>query len=319
MWRYASRRTLAMIPTAVIVSLITFFGLQILPGETALLSFSPFGAEGSGGMEEYVEAFNEKFGFNEPLPIRYVTWVRGMLTGSPGTSIRTEKPMWMDIKVRFPVTLHILMFSLFFSGVFGVTAGLLAAVFQDSWLDYFVRVFAVFAGSFPSFFLLTLLLLLPAIWFRYAPPVGYVPIWEDPWRGLRMFVPPTFLLALGSAFTVRMTRSSLLEVLRSDFVRTARAKGLDERTVILRHAMRNAMIPVVTILGGEFAVLLGGSVILEQIMDLPGLGNYFLQAIFARDINVVMAMTMYAAMTVMTINLLVDLSYAYFDPRIRYR
>lgn len=320
MWSYTLRRLAAMTPTVFIVSVITFFGLQLLPGELALLYINPFAEGGSGDTEAYVEAFNEKFGLNEPVGVRYVKWIGGMLTGDPGRSLRTEKPIWPDIKVRLPVTLHIVLFSMFFATVFGVTAGLLAAVFQDTPLDYFVRIFAVFASSFPSFFLLTLLILLPAIWFRYAPPIGYEgPIWEDPWRGIQMFVPPTFLLALGSAFTVRITRSSLLEVLNTDFIRTARAKGLNERTVILRHAMRNSMIPVVTILGAEFAVLLGGSIILEQIMNLPGLGNYIFQAVLARDVNVVMAVTMYAAMTIMIVNLLVDLSYAYFDPRIRYR
>ena len=327
-----------MLPTGILVSLLTFFGLNLIPGDIALINANigggqlvqgqlvdqPGAGESAGGeinsLDAFVEAFNVKFGLDQPVGIRYLKWVRGMLTGDPGKSMATEKPIWRDVKVRAPVTLHILFFSLIFSMFFGVTAGLLAAVFQDSWLDYFVRVFAVFADSFPSFFLLTLLILLPAIWWQYAAPVGYDgPIWEDPWRGVKQYIPPAFLLSLGASFTVRITRSSLLEVLRSDFVRTARSKGLNERTVILRHAMRNSMIPVVTIFGGTFGFLLGGNIILEQVMALPGLGQYTFNAVISRDINVVQAMTMYAAFTVMTVNLLVDLSYAFLDPRIRYQ
>jgi peptide/nickel transport system permease protein len=202
---------------------------------------------------------------------------------------------------------------------FGVTFGIIAAVWQDSPADYAVRVLSVFGQSIPSFFTLTLLLLLPAIWWRYSPPFGWVPFWEDPWRALRQVVPPTFILAIGTASTLmRITRGSLLEVLRADYVRTARAKGLGERLVLLRHALKNSMIPVLTIAGTLVAVLLGGSVILENITSLPGLGQYTFSAVLQRDYNVVMVMVMYAAIVVCLSHLVIDLLYGVLDPRIRY-
>jgi peptide/nickel transport system permease protein len=174
--------------------------------------------------------------------------------------------------------------------------------------------------SIPEFFSLTLLLLIPAILWRYAPPFGYIPFWQDPLRAAKQFIPPTLLLAFGqSALLMRITRSALLEVLRSDYVRTANAKGLAARMVLLRHALRNALIPVLTISGAIVGTLLGGSVILENIISLPGLGQYTFNAVTHRDYNVIMAMTLYAAVVVMTINLTVDLLYGVLDPRIKYR
>jgi peptide/nickel transport system permease protein len=203
---------------------------------------------------------------------------------------------------------------------FGVLFGILAAVFQDRRIDYLVRTFSVFGLSVPEFFTLTLLMLVPAILWRYAPPFGYFPVWEDPWRAIRQVVPPTLVLSIGSgAQLMRMTRSALLEVLRQDYIRTARAKGLPERTVLMRHAIKNATIPVMTIGGLLMAGLLGGSVILERVTALPGLGSYTFRAVIDRDFNVIMTMVMYAAMLVMTANLVIDLLYAYVDPRIRYQ
>lgn len=323
MLRYASRRLMAMFPTLLVVSAITFFGLNVLPGDIALL-YLDRGDPGAGSnlqeTQEYITAFNEKFGLDEPVLKRYVSWLGGMATGDPGLSMRTERPIWPELEYRLPVTLHIVAFSFIFSVVFGVVSGVLSAALQDTVWDYGVRVFAVFADSFPNFFLLTLLLLVPAILWGYAPPTGYAgPIWQEPWIAIRQFVPPALLLSLGSAFLVRITRSSMLEVLRGDYIRTARAKGLNERTVILRHALKNSMIPVITICGSIFASLLGGSIILENVMGLPGVGTYAFQAVQVRDFNVVQATTMYSAVVVMVVYLVVDLSYAWFDPRIRYQ
>jgi peptide/nickel transport system permease protein len=325
-----------MFPTAFVVSVVTFFGLNMIPGDIALVyldidASTAFGeaagagadsveGEGDGSLQAYIEAFKEKFDLNRPIHERYLSWLGGMLTGNPGKSMLTERPIGPELMRRLPVTLHIMFFALTFGAFFGISFGVLAAVLQDTALDYFVRIFAVFADSFPNFFLLTLLLLLPAMWFGYAPPTGYEgPIWEHPIRGIRQYIPPALILSLGSIYTVRITRSAMLEVLRSDFIRTARAKGLQERTVVIRHAVRNSLIPVVTIFGAAFASLLGGSVILENVMSLNGLGAYAFRAVQIRDFNVVQATVMYAAFSVMLVNLLVDLSYAYLDPRIRYR
>jgi peptide/nickel transport system permease protein len=311
---YVIRRLLFFIPVLLAASIVTFLALRLVPGDPALTFL------GQQARPEEIERWHLDHGTNRPLVVQYVDWLGGMLRGDPGQTLAGGQSIQSEIKARFPVTALILVFSFTFTMVLGVLFGIIAAVAQDSPADYFVRVLSVFGQSIPSFFLLTLLILVPAILWRYSPPFGWVPFWEDPWRALRQVIPPTFVLAIGSAATLmRLTRSSLLEVLRADYVRTARAKGLKERFVLLRHALKNAMIPVLTIAGTLIATLLGGSVILENITSLPGLGQYTFSATVNRDYNVVMAMVMYAAIVVVTSHLVIDVLYAYLDPRIRYR
>ncbi len=306
MRNYAIRRLIFIMPVLLAVSLLTFFAARLIPGESALTYL------GQTARVEEIEAWNQRHGLDRPLLTQYLDWLGGVVRGDPGESLAGGQNIGIELRARLPVTLMIL--------VFGVTFGVLAAVFQDSPLDHIVRLFAVIGQSVPPFYKLTLLMILPAIWWRYAPPFGYVPFWEDPWRALRQIIPPTLVLAIGgSATLMRLTRSALLEVLRADYVRTARAKGLRERVVITRHAIRNALIPVLTVAGGLIAALLGGSVVLENITSLPGLGQYTFNATVNRDYNVVMTMVMYAAITITTAHLAVDLLYAVLDPRIRYR
>ncbi|MGB4864104.1 MAG: ABC transporter permease [Tepidiformaceae bacterium] len=314
MLRYALRRFLWMIPTIFAVSAITFFALNAIPGDLARLYLDP------DATEDQVDAFNHSRGLDKPIVERYFIWLGDIARGDPGSSLAGGASIGEQLQTRLPVTLHVVVFGVFFATLFGVVSGVVAAVKHSTPIDYGIRVFVVFAQSFPDFFLLTLLLLLPAIFWQYSPPIGYAgPIWEHPWRDLKQFVPPTALLGLGSAFLTRITRSSVLEVMHSDYIRTARMKGLSARVVFYRHTFRNALIPIITLVGAAFAALLGGSVILEQVMTIPGLGQYTYQAVLMRDINVVQAMTLYAALSVMFVNLLVDLSYAVIDPRIQYR
>jgi peptide/nickel transport system permease protein len=314
MRNYAIRRLLFFLPVLLAVSLLTFFAARLVPGEPALTYL------GQQARPEDIAAWNKRHGLDRPLLEQYWTWLTGMLRGEPGESLAGGQNIGIEIRARLPVTLQILVCSFTFTMLLGVTFGVLAAVFQDSPIDYFVRIFSVFGQSIPAFYTLTLLMILPAIWWRYAPPFGYVPFWEDPWRAVRQIIPPTFILAIGGSSTLmRLTRSSLLEVLRADYVRTARAKGLRERVVILRHAVRNALIPVFTVAGALIAGLLGGSVVLENITSLPGLGQFTFSAVTQRDYNVVMTMVTYAALVGMTAHLAVDLLYAVLDPRIRYR
>lgn len=314
MLRYALRRILWMIPTILAVSAITFFALNAIPGNLARLYLDV------DATQEQVEAFNHIHGLDKPVVERYFIWLGDFARGHPGSSLAGGVSIGSQVQTRLPVTLHVVFFGVLFGTIFGVGFGIVAAVKQNTPVDYGVRTFVVFAESFPDFFLLTLLLLIPAIFWQYSPPIGYAgPIWSHPWRDIKQFVPPTALLGLGSAFLTRITRSSVLEVIRSDYIRTARMKGLGERMVFYRHVLRNALIPIVTLIGTAFAGLLGGSVILEQVMTIPGLGQYTYQSVLMRDINVVQAMTMYAALSVMFVNLLVDLSYAFIDPRIQYR
>lgn len=310
---YAIRRLLFFVPVLLAASIVTFGALRLIPGDPALTFL------GIAATPEAIQQWHEAHGVDEPLAKQYVKWLGGMLRGDPGKSLAGGQSIGSEIKHRFPVTGMILVFSFIFTMVIGVVFGVLAAVFQDGPIDYVVRLLSVFGQSVPPFFLLTLLLLLPAIWWRYAPPFGYTPFWHDPARALRQVVPPTLILSLGSASTLmRLTRSTMLEVLRADYIRTARAKGVAERSVLWGHALKNSMIPVLTVAGTLIAALLGGSVILENITALPGLGQYTFSATLNRDYNVVMAMVMYAAIVVVLSNLIIDLVYAALDPRIRY-
>jgi peptide/nickel transport system permease protein len=215
--------------------------------------------------------------------------------------------------------MEIVVLGFFFTTTMGLAFGIVSALRQDSAADYSVRVFAVLGLSIPNFFLITLLLIIPAKLWGYAPPFGSVSFTGDPIANLKLFVPPVFLVAVASASTVmRLTRSSFLEVMRQDYVRTAYAKGLNERTVILRHQMKNALGPVITLSGIQIANLLSGTIIVEQIMGIPGLGRWSLEAIQAADYPVVMAFTIYVAVVVMFVNLIIDLAYGLLDPRIRY-
>lgn len=310
---YAIRRILFFIPVLFAASIVTFLALRLIPGDPALTFL------GQTASQAEIDKWHELNGTNEPLVKQYLTWIGGMLRGDPGRSMAGGQSIGDEIKARFPVTLMILVCSFTFTMIIGVTFGVLAAVYQDGKVDYLVRVTSVFGQSIPNFFLLTLLILLPAMWWRYSPPFGYVPFWQDPLRSAQQVIPPTFILAIGGAATLmRLTRASLLEVLRADYIRTARAKGLVERSVLWRHAIKNSMIPVLTIAGTLIAALLGGSVILENITALPGLGQYTFSATTNRDYNVVMAMVMYAAVVVVVSHLVIDLLYAALDPRIRY-
>ena len=314
MARYALRRIIFFVPVLLITSLITFFAINLVPVEPWIMFI------GQDALPEQIEGFNRTHGLDKPILERYLNWLIGMVQGDPGSSFLGGRSIQQEMKDRFPVTAMIMLFTVGFTMVFGMVFGTLAAVFQDGPIDYFVRFIAIFMGSVPDFYALTLLLIIPAILWNYSPPFGYVQPWEDPWRNARQIIPPTFLLSLGgSVLLMRLARSSMLEVLRQDYIRTARSKGLAERVVILRHALRNALIPVLTIAGGLVGALLGGAIILERITALPGLGQYTLTAVQQQDHAVVMALTMYAVLLIVSTNLLVDLLYAVIDPRIRYQ
>lgn len=313
MARYALRRIIFFVPVLLITSFITFFAINLIPVEPWIIYI------GQDALPEQIAGFNHTHGLDKPILERYIDWLIGMVQGDPGSSFLGGRSIQQEMKDRFPVTAMIMFFTVVFTVTFGLVFGTLAAVFQDSPIDYFVRFIAIFAGSIPDFYALTLLLIVPVILWGYSPPFGYLPPWEDPWRNVRQVVPPTFVLSIGgSVLLMRLARSSMLEVLRQDYIRTARSKGLAERVVVLRHAMRNALIPVLTIAGGLVGALLGGAIILERITALPGLGQYTLTAVQQQDHAVVMALTMYAVFLIVSTNLVVDLLYAFVDPRIRY-
>jgi peptide/nickel transport system permease protein len=242
-----------------------------------------------------------------------------MVSLNPGHSIFTNEPIAVSLRKAIPVTLELAALALVIGIAIAVPVGVLSATRQDTASDYVGRVVAVSGLSFPEFWLGTLVITFAAIWFHWIPPIGYVSFWESPWKNLQQFLIPAAVLGFRlSAATMRMTRSTVLEVLREDYVRTAWAKGLAGRMVVYKHALKNALIPVVTIVGGQLGVLLAGTVVVETIFALPGMGRLTVEAILYRDYPVVQTNVMLVAATLVTLNLIVDLTYAWLDPRIRY-
>ena len=313
MHRYMIRRLSFLVPIVVALSITVFIALRLMPGDIAELML------GQSATPEALKEARHELGLDQPVIKQYGSWVKQMATGDLGESLILGTSVGAEIRARLPSTLEILVLTLLFSAVLGVVFGVTSAVFQNSPIDYFVRTGSIFGLSIPHWWFGIMLLLIPAVLWSYSPPLGYVSPRADLWDNLRQFVPPAFVLgSAASAVLMRLSRATLLDVLRQDYIRTARAKGLREQVVVLRHAVKNAMIPVITVLGGELAGLLGGSVIIEQVFGLQGLGQYLYQATLQRDYPVVQVMTLYIAVVVVLMHLLVDLTYAWLDPRIRY-
>ena len=315
MRQYALRR-LAYVPLIVgVVSIITFFTLRLPWAADPVLLYT-----NQNTTPEQEQAIRADLGLDKPVGEQFAIWIGDVLTGDLGDTFRSGQPVWPEIQRRWPVNLEILVLSVGFATLFGVSFGVITAVKQNSIVDYIVRVFAVFGQSIPDFFLLILLIVLPSIWWNYSPPVGgHVSFFDDPWSNLRLYLPPTILLGVGGAAgMMRLTRSTLLEVFRQDYMRTARAKGLAGGNVVMKHGLRNSMIPIVTLFGGQVTALFFGSLILEQIFSINGLGQFFLVSAITSDFPVVQFLVLYTAVVVCVMNLLIDLSYAVIDPRVKY-
>ena len=314
MTSYIVRRLLMLIPVLFGISILVFVTIRQLPGDPALAILGP-----NNTSQEDVENLRRELKLNEPIVVQYVDWLSDALRGDMGQSYHFHGSVTGEIQDRLPVTIELVLFSMLLSLVVGVPSGILSAVKQNSWVDVTARVVNILALSVPSFWVATLLLLLPAIWWAYAPPIGYVPLWEDPARNIEQFYMPTIALAAASAATImRMMRSAMLEVMRSDYVRTARAKGLNNHSVIWGHVLKNAMVPVMSVIGLQLAVLLGGQVVVEEIFQLPGVGRLLVGALANSDYLVVQAIVLYIALVVVLVNLGIDLLYAVLDPRIKY-
>jgi peptide/nickel transport system permease protein len=315
MLRYTLRR-LAWLPVILLaVSIIAFVMLRTLPGQDPAAAIA-----GQGATPEQLERIRADLDLDEPIVVQYLEWLKGALMLDFGHSYNSQKPIIEEFQDRFPASFQIIALSLMFSAVFGITFGIFSALYRNSGLDYGVRSFAVLGSSIPEFFLLALMIIIPSYLWHYSMPVGgYVPFWEDPWHYIRLMLPAALIIGIGgSAGLMRLTRTTMLEVLRSDYVRTAHSKGLRQRTVVITHAFRNAGTPVATALGTALIAVFGGSIIVERILSINGLGVWFFQAAFIRDLPVVQFLTVYTALIVVLVNLAVDLSYAYIDPRIRY-
>jgi peptide/nickel transport system permease protein len=311
---YIARRLLTAVLVLALISVGAFWLLRLGPGDIAQIAL------GQGASEEQVDAMREHLGLNEPIYVQYVRWMRQILSGDLGESAISGTPVTSEVTSRLPVTGELLIITMLVTVAIGIPAGIVSALYRNSLTDYVVRVAATIGLSVPIFWVGTLVILLPSQWWGYSPPLGRtVGFFDDPWGNLRQFVPPAVILGTAAASGImRLTRSALLEVLRQDYVRTARSKGLRERIVIWRHALRNSLIPVVTVLGLQVAALLAGAIIIEQIFTLRGLGNYFFQSIVIKDFAVVQTIVLYIGTVVVLSNLFVDIMYAWLDPRIRY-
>jgi peptide/nickel transport system permease protein len=266
-----------------------------------------------------LQKLQKDLGLDLPYYKQYGIWLWQMVTFNPGYSIFTNEPITVALNKAVPVTLELAALAIILGLTIAIPVGVLSATRQDSASDYVGRVVAVSGLSIPDFWLGTLVITFAAIWFHWIPPIGYVSLWDSPWRNLQQFLLPAAILGFRlSAATMRMTRSTVLEVLREDYVRTAWAKGLAGKIVVYKHALKNALIPVVTIVGGQLGVLLAGTVVVETIFALPGMGRLTVEAILYRDYPIVQTNVMLVAATLVTLNLIVDLAYAWLDPRIRY-
>lgn len=313
---YVVRRLMLMLPTLFLVTFITFTMVRLVPGDVLAARMG----ESGQATPAAVERMREQLGLDRPFMVQFGYWVLGIVGGDLGKSLYTGQPIIDEIRVRLPVSLELGIISITVTITVATIIGIISAVRQDTFLDYLVRVSATAFISLPNFWVATIIVLLPAIWWGYTAPLQYVSIFENPWDNLRQFLPPGIVVGLGSTgATMRLMRSSLLEVLRQDYIRTARAKGLAGHLVIRRHALKNALIPVVTLWGSYFATIVAGSVIVENIYGLPGMGQMFVQAINFRDYTQIQALVLLLACVTLVLNLAVDLVYGALDPRIQYR
>lgn len=311
---YILRRLLQAVPVLLLASIAIFLILRLIPGDPAYVIL------GSDARPEQIATVREQLRLDDPLPVQYAAWLGRLLTGDLGYSYRNQYPVSELLLGKLPATLQLTVAGFVLALLLAFPLGIVAAVWPNSWAARLIAWYAGIGIAVPSFWLGILLSLFVGLYLKWLPPSGYAPLWPNPLEGLRYLLLPALTLGLGiSAVLIRYLRASLLEVLSRDFVRTARAKGLHERAVVRRHAVRNALIPVVTILGLQVGAFMGGAVITESIFDWPGLGRAFWNAVGNRDYNVVQAMVLFVVLSFIVINLVTDLVYAYLDPRIRYQ
>ena len=318
---YIIRRVLLLIPTFLLLTVLVFLSVRFLPGDVVDSMMARLAEEVGGMVHVDREKVERMLGMDVPAHVQYVRWLGGIfLRGTLGDSLFGGYTVEEKIIGRLPITIELGVLSILIGLVIAVPVGIYSAVRQDTASDYTGRSIAIIGLATPNFWLATLVLTFPAIWWAWAPPLRMVAFVDDPLRNLgHMFIPSLILGTYLSATVMRMTRTMMLEVLRQDFIRTAWAKGLRERVIILRHVIKNALIPVVTLVGLQLPILIGGSVIMENMFAMPGLGRLMLEALTVRDYPVVSGINLFFATAVMTINLLIDILYGYLDPRVKYR
>jgi peptide/nickel transport system permease protein len=320
MGQYAIRRALLFIPTLLVATILVFTLFWIVPGDPALVILA--GGEGDSGSVslEQLQQLRQTLGLDRPIYVQYASWLWNALRGDLGTSLWYKTPVWNQLKDRFLVTMELAVMAIVLAVCAAVPLGVTSAVKQDTGFDYLSRIFSSIGIALPTFWFGILIVYALATFFEWLPPLGYATVWEDPLLNLQQLILPALTLAFNDlAFMARVTRSSMLEVMREDYLRTARAKGLVEIRVIGRHALKNALLPVLTVSGYQFARLMGGVIIVESIFVVPGMGTLLIDSIIHRDFIVLQAIVLLIAAVVLILNLVVDLSYGAVDPRVRYQ
>ena len=310
--RHILARLAALIPILLGLSIASFALVHVIPGDPALVML------GGEGTPQQVQELRKQLGLDRPLIVRYGEWLGRVLRGDLGESLYNRTRITDELRWRFPTTLALVCLSLLLSIGVGVPAGLISAVYRNSWIDHAARLLTLVSLSLPSFWLGLMLILLFSLKLNLLPIVGYKPITIDSWGGIRFLILPS--AALGTylaALLARLVRSSVLEVLGQEYIRTARAKGLPEHVVLFRHALRNALVPAVTVIGINVGILLGGSAVIETLFVLPGVGQLVVTALYNRDLPVIQGLILYISVLYVLINLAVDLLYTYLDPRLR--
>jgi peptide/nickel transport system permease protein len=315
--RYLVNRLLLMIPTLIGVAVLTFFVLRIVPGDIVEVKLR---ADGGNVTQEVIEQERHRLGLDRPLIVQFGDWMKGLATFDLGTSMWTGRPVSEEIALRFELSIQVAIMATIVAMLVAIPLGTASALFKDTWIDYAIRVVTIAGLAVPSFWLGMLIILSLLYFFNWLPPITYTPLYVDPVANISQLIWPA--LAVGyryAAVVARMVRSSVIEVMKEDYIRTARAKGVFERLVVSRHAMRNALLPAITVIGLEFAFLIGGLVVTEQVFNLNGIGRLFVQSVSRNDFILIQGMVMLIAAIYIVVNMVVDLLYAAFDPRIRYR
>ena len=317
MLRYIIQRLLLMIPTLLGVAILVFLMLRLMAGDPVEVMLR---GEGANVSQEIIEAERVRLGLDRPIIVQFGKWMGGMLTGDFGVSMWTGNPVSQEIASRLQLSMQVAVMATILAVLISIPLGTLSALYKDSWIDHVIRLVSIAGLAVPSFWLGMVIILLLLSFFHWHPPVTFTPLFENPRENLSQLIWPA--LAVGyrySAVATRMMRSTLLEVLQEDYIRTARAKGVFERLVVVRHALANAMLPVVTVIGLEFAFLIGGLVVTEQVFNLNGIGKLFVQAVTRSDFTMVQSLVLLVAVFFIVVNFIIDLLYAWLDPRIRYR
>jgi len=321
MGTYIVRRLLLVIPTLLIVTALTTIAIRLIPGDAVDVLVGQMDLSGKENRVELRARLEAELGLDAPIPVQYVRWWKDVLLhGDLGDSIFMGVSVRDQIKQRLPVTLEIGVLALIIAMLISFPIAIFSAVRQDTIGDYAFRSLAIIFISLPEFWVGIMVVVFPSIWWGWSPPIINISLWDDPIGNLKMYILPAAILGMGiNGVNMRLMRTMMLEVVREDYIRTAYAKGLTERVVIFRHAVKNALIPVVTVIGLNVPVVIGGSIIIEQIFGLPGMGRLAVEAAFIRDYPTIIGVTLVYSFVVLLIILITDLSYAFLDPRIRYR